>query len=42
MTPTPVAGKICATAPETTAEICLTNSTETVGGNPLRTLNSYY
>ena len=31
MTPTPVAGKFCATVPETIAEICLTNLTETVG-----------
>ena len=34
MTPTPVAGKICATVPETTAEICLTNLTEFVGETP--------
>ena len=34
MTPTPVAGKFCATVPETTAEICLTNLTETVGETP--------
>ena len=34
MNPTPVAGKFYATVPETTAEICLTNLTETLGETP--------